>query len=1006
MSSSPGRPLDSDLWRRIGVVLDRMHDAEPARASEALAEACAAEGLTPQQVEPYLIAERESATRPEQIDQAVLDSALRALATETQPPVLATGERLGHYEIVETIGAGGMSEVYRARDTRLGRSVAIKILQTHFAARGDGRARFEREARAISALNHPHICTLHDIGRYERPVAATDAGDRDVLDYLVMELLKGETLASRIAHGPLPIAEVLQHTVEIADALATAHRAGITHRDLKPANVMLTAHGVKLLDFGVAALRPPGDTLVSATDTSLTSDGAIVGTLNYMAPEQLQGKPVDGRADLFALGAIVHEMLTGRQPFAADSAAGIVAAILERDPPPLSSHRPEVPPTLERAVTRCLARSAEDRWQSAADLAAHLRSIELDRGSLDRGSKDPRLHSEDPRLHGAQPRRDQIGRAPRRRTLIGMIATLGLAAVGLVAYVNWPRASAPAAAPYRFAIPPPDGTRYERVISISPDGRRIAFAAIDARDTRTIWVRPLDALASQRIDGTEGGLYPFWSPDGREIAFFANNKLKRVELASGRVQIICDAGLGGGGSWNADGTILFASQATLPATRIHRVSAAGGKSTPITQYDGLGLHSWPHFLPDGRHFLHLRIQQGESGIYVGQPERDEPKPIITAPVKELLDDRLERENSRGVYASGRLFFVRGRALMAQPFDPAGFTLSGEAVRLADAIDTNAPGVASFDASSSGVLAYVAPPVRDTIQLTWFDRQGRELERLGDTGPYRTFAISRDGRAVLADREDMRLSEPRSVVRFDAVQGTSTPVRRAGTYPVWSPDGLKFAHRGGAGRPLIRITATDGSDPEGKGLGVALNAYPGDWSLDGRFLVGTAIRPQTSSRDLFAVEIATGTLTFPVESRLEETDPQLSPDGQWLAYAVADESNQWDVYVRPFGRQGGVWKVSRRGGRFPRWTDNGRALFYVEPDGTLTRAAIALQPSSMSVTSKEDLFRHDALTYEYNLPAPSYPYDVAGNRFLIRVPVEIAQPQPINVVLNWESLVKR
>jgi serine/threonine protein kinase len=1000
MSSSPGRPLDADLWRRIGVVLDRMHDADPARATEILAEACAAEGLTPQEVERYLIAERESAARPEQIDQALLDSALRALAVETHPPVLSPGEHLGHYEIVETLGSGGMAEVYRARDTRLGRSVAIKILQTHFATRSDGRARFEREARAISALNHPHICTLHDVGRYERPTAADD-GDREALDYLVMELLQGETLASRIARGPLPIAEVLQHGAEIAEALAAAHRAGITHRDLKPANVMLTAHGVKLLDFGVAALRPAGGALVSATNTALTSDGAIVGTLNYMAPEQLQGKTVDGRADLFALGAIVHEMLTGRQPFAADSAAGIVAAILERDPPPLSADRPGVPPTLERSVARCLARSPDDRWQSAADLAAHLKSI--DPSPVTESFRE----SEDSRLHGESVRREPIDRAQRRRALTWTMASLGLAAIGLVAYFNWPREPAPAAAPYRFAIPPPDGTRYERVISISPDGRRIAFTAIDSRDTRTLWVRPLDALGSQRIDGTEGALYPFWSPDGREIAFFANNKLKRVELATGRVQIICDgAGLGGGGSWNADGTILFASQATLPATRIQRVSAAGGPATPITHYDGLGLHSWPHFLPDGRHFLHLRIQQGESGIYVGRPERDEPTPIITAPVKELLDDRLERENSRGVYASGQLFFVRGRALMAQPFDPSGFTLSGEAVRLADAIDTNAPGVASFDASSSGVLAYIAPPVRDTVQLTWFDRQGHEVGRLGDAGPYRTFAISRDGRAVLADREDMRLSEPRSVVRFDVGQGTSTPVRRAGTYPVWNPDGTRFAHRGGAGRPLIRITATDGSDSDGKGLGVALNAYPGDWSLDGRFLVGTAIRPQTSSRDLFAVEIATGTLTFPVESRLEETDPQLSPDGNWLAYAVADESNQWDVYVRSFGRQGGVWRVSRRGGRFPRWTDNGRGLFYVQPDGTLTRAAIALQPSSVTVTSQEDLFRLDALTYEYNLPTPSYPYDVAGNRFLVRVPIEIARPQPINVVLNWESLVRR
>ena len=988
---SEPRPLDPDLWRRIGVVLDQVYEADPNQASDVLTRACESQGLRRDQVEPYLAAGRAADMSPDQVDATLLEAAVRALPSAADAPILTRGERLGHYEIESPLGAGGMAEVYRARDTRLGRSVAIKVLHTHLAARSDSRARFEREARAISGLNHPHICTLHDVGQHRRTRsdAATVAGDREVevFDFLVMELVDGETLAARLERGAMPVGDVLRYAGEMADALAAAHRAGITHRDLKPANVMLTPHGVKLLDFGVASLRAANDGPIAQPDAAATAEGTIVGTLNYMAPEQLQGKPVDGRADLFALGVIVYEMLTRRKAFDGDSTADVIAAILDRDPQPIASIRSGVPKALDVALSRCLARSPEQRWQSAADLAAHLKSI-------------------DPSPVTGSLRESDDSRARRLRPLTWTLASLGLAAIGLVAYFNWPRQPAPAAAPYRFAIPPPDGTRYERVISISPDGRRIAFTAVDSRDTRTLWVRPLDALGSQRVDGTEGALYPFWSPDGREIAFFAGNKLKRVELATGRVQIICDAGLGGGGTWNADGTILFASQATLPATRVQRVSAAGGNPMPVTQYDGLGLHSWPHFLPDGRHYLHLRIQRDESGIYVGQPDRDEPKPIITAPVKELLDDRLERENSRAVYASGHLFFMRGRALMAQPFDPSGFTLSGEAVRLADAIDTNAPGVASFDASSSGVLAYIAPPVRDSVQLTWFDRQGSEVGRLGDAGPYRTFAISRDGRAVLADREDMRLSEPRSVVRFDAAQGTSTPVRRAGTYPVWSPDGLKFAHRGGAGRPLIRITATDGSDPEGKGLGVALNAYPGDWSLDGRFIVGTAIRPQTSSRDLFAVEIATGTLTFPVESRLEETDPQLSPDGSWLAYAVADESNQWDVYVRPFGRQGGVWRVSRRGGRFPRWTDNGRALFYVEPDGTLTRATIALQPSSMSVTSKEDLFRLDALTYEYNLPTPSYPYDVAGSRFLIRVPVEIARPQPINVVLNWESLVKR
>jgi serine/threonine protein kinase/Tol biopolymer transport system component len=990
--SAERQPLDPELWRRIGVVLDRVREAEPAQAASVLAQACDAEGLRRDQVEPYLAAERDAAATPEHIDKALLDAAVRAHARETRAPVLSPGERLGHYEIVDPVGAGGMAEVYRARDTRLGRSVAIKILQTHLATRSENRARFEREARAISGLSHPHICTLHDIGTYERPSSDQAlAGDRETLDFLVMELLQGETLAARLARGPLPIADVLRYAGQIADALAAAHRAGITHRDLKPANVMLTPHGVKLLDFGVAALRPSGEVLADATAAALTADGAIVGTLNYMAPEQLQGKPVDGRADLFALGVIVYEMLTGRQAFAADSAAGVVAAILERGPEPIAALRPDVPPALERALARCLERSPDDRWQSAADLAAHFQSIDqapMAASSLRRTEAPPLLPS-------------------GRRVAYRIAVAIAVSAVGLTAYLLLPR-PVPVApdALYRFIVPPPAGMRYDRGLSISPDGRRIAFSAIDERDKRMLWVHPLDGGASQRIEGTEGGLYPFWSPDGQQLGFFADNRLKGVDLASGRVRIIADAGLGGGGTWNADGAILFASNDVLGPTRIQRVAASGGRSTQVTDSPDLGVHSWPHFLPDGRHYLHLRINRGESGIYAGRLDADEPKPILTAPVKELLDDRVETENSRAVYADGHMFYLRGRVLYAQPFDPLRFALSGEAVRLADAVDQEAPGRSSFDATSNGVLAYIAPPVRDTVQYVWLDAGGKEVGRLGAPGPYRTFAISPDGRSVLVDRQDLTMTEPRSVVRFDVASGTSTPVRRAGAYPVWSPDGTRFAHRGGRGRPLIRVTSSDGSDPEGKGLGLALNAYAADWSLDGRFLVGVAIRPETSSRDLFAVELETGQVTFLVESRFEESDPRLSPDGQWLAYAAANEANRWEVYVRPFGRAGGVQRVSPRGGRFPRWTDNGRALLFVEPDGTLIRTAIDFGPSAVNAKTSEKVFRHDALTYEYNLPTPNYPYDVAGGRFLLRVPVQTAPPQPINVITNWQSLVRR
>ena len=665
--------MNSDLWRRIGLVLDRVHDADPSQAAEVLTRACASEGLRPEQVQPYLAAERDATNTPEEIDPRLFAAAVHTLAEADGGTTLQAGEQLGHYQIVEPLGAGGMAEVYKARDTRLGRSVAVKILRSHVAAQADSRARFEREARVISGLNHPHICTLYDVGRH------------DTTDFLVMELVDGETLAERLRRGPMPIADALRSAIQMAEALATAHRAGITHRDLKPANVMLTPHGVKLLDFGVAALRSSSDPLGTVAAGPATAEGTIVGTLNYMAPEQLQGKPVDGRADLYALGVIVYEMLTGRRAFDADNPAAVVAAVLDRDPEPVSGIRPDVPRALERAVSRCLERSAEQRWQNAADLAVHLQSIDQ-AGSGTFSAPVPHRHS--------------VGRHAARRAMYWILGSVGLAALGTLAYFTLPARSINPAT-YRFAIPPPDGSRYESVLSISPDGRRIAFSAIDARDTRMLWVRPLDAVASQRIDGTEGALYPFWAPDGREIGFFADNKLKRVDLATGRVQIICEAGLGGGAAWNADGTILFASNSTVSPTRLDRVSASGGPAVPATQSPDLGIHTWPHFLPDGRHYLHLRIESARdhAGVFAGQLDADEPKPIITAPLKELRGERVETENSRAVYADGYIFFLRNRVLLAQRFDPVRLTVSGEPARIVDPVEQNAPGRSSFDVSS-------------------------------------------------------------------------------------------------------------------------------------------------------------------------------------------------------------------------------------------------------------------------------------------------------------------
>jgi serine/threonine protein kinase len=963
-ADGPRARLSPEAWRRIGAVLDRLGDLDPGRRLEALAEACQAEGVRVEEVEPFVAAPGRSEAFLERLDPATLEGALRALATEAPSPPLAPGDRLGPYEVVAPLGAGGMGEVYQARDTRLGRTVALKRLLADLAASAEGRQRFEREARVIAGLNHPHICTLYDVGR------------QDGVDFLVMELVEGETLEARLQRGALPVADALRHGVETAEALDAAHRQGIVHRDLKPANVMLTPHGVKLLDFGLAALRLPREPVEVTAEATLTAEGTILGTLQYMAPEQLQGKPADERADIFSLGAILYEMITGRRAFAADSRAGVVAAVLERDPRPMTALRPGVTPALEWAVQRCLARAPEQRWK-AADLADHLRWI------------------------GASPPTGQGRRSRRRRILLWGLPAVAAAVIAAVTFIpTWPR-RAPAV-PYRFAIPPPEGMLHESLFALSPEGRRLAFTAADPRGRPALWIQPLDALSPQRVAGTDGARYPFWSPDGREVGFFADDKLKRVELASGNVKTICDAGPGGGGAWNADGVILFGAHATTSPTTMQRVAASGVSPTAVTRPSkGTMIHAWPHFLPDGRHYLYMRLEPGEeSGVFVGRLGSDEHTPIMTAVLPrganlQGLLHEIDRLPTRATYAAGHLFYVRERALMAQPFDVTRLKLAGPPVRLADAVEQTSPGRSAFDVSATGVLAYRAPRSLGSSQLTWFDRAGRAMALVGDPGPYEGFELSRDGRLLLAG--------PRPLVRIDVGQGTATPVSESGLFPVWSPDATRYARRGPSG-PFVHIAPADGSDPIGTPVRWGLNAWPGDWSSDGRVIVGTALRTETSSADLWVMDLASGDASFPVASRFDESDPRLSPDGRWLAYAATDEWERWDVYVRPFAGPGGVWRVSRGGGRYPRWTADGRELLYVSLEGTLMRAA--LHPgTSLGLAKGVPLFRHPALVPHHEALKPS-PYSVAPDgRFLVRVPLGSPPPTPITVLLNWPSVVK-
>jgi serine/threonine protein kinase/Tol biopolymer transport system component len=975
MKPAGQRELSPDLWRRIGAVLDRLSDTNVDLQPDSVDEACRTEGVPRAIVEPFLAADRHSDELPERVDPGVLHQALsaHARAASTTAPALERGNRLGAYEIVALIGAGGMGDVYKARDIRLERNVALKVLRPELAERPDARQRFEREARALSSLNHPHICTLHDVGHDDRVPAG----------YLVMELVAGETLAARLQRSTVPLAEALDYTAQIADALAAAHRHGIVHRDLKPANVMLTAHGVKLLDFGLAALRRASGP-VRGHDAGLTADGAILGTLPYMAPEQIQGKTTDERTDIFALGTILYEMLTRRKAFEADNPASVIAAVLEREPPPVAAERDDVPAAIDRVLGRCLAKSADVRWQSAADLASELRW-----------------------LRDAPASSAHVSAAPRSRwaASVAVVAAVVLAAgtAGLTTY--WFAHRRPASSPrYRFPVAPPDGIRYGGLFALSPDGRRLVFTATDAAGVSMLWLRPLDTLASERLAGTQGANYPFWSPDGRSIGFFADRKLKIVDATTGVVRVLCDAGRGGGGTWNADDVIIFAAESgVVSSSGLMRVAASRGDPTPITTLpEGIqGLHSWPRFLPDGRHYLYSRIELTNGtarpsvesmAVYVGSLDGNESKKVV--------------HERRATYANGDLFWVHEGRLMAQRFDLTRLEVAGEPVQIAEDVEQTAPGRAAFDVSENGVLAYRTgrPGGNQSVQLTWFDRAGREVGRIGEPAPYSAAVVSPDARDVIAVTGG-------NLLRIDVANGTATPLpERGATSPVWSPEGTKVAFSGGVperGPTSVSVRAVDGSGPSEMILPILEQVYPNDWSSNGQFIVGSVIRANTGY-DLFATRVGSHNAIYPVASRFDETDADLSPDMQWIAYAATDESQRWDVYVRPFGQSGGaVWRVSRSGGRHPRWSGDGHDLFYVTPDGAVMSASVSAGPP-FRITASRELFKQAAVALDFNTTLASSRYDVTrdGERFLVRMPGESGMPEPIVVLLNWPSLVPR
>ncbi len=835
---------------------------------------------------------------------------------------LTAGTKLGPYEIQSLLGAGGMGEVYRSRDTRLDRTVAIKVLASHLSASPELKQRMEREGRAISSLNHPHICQLYDIGSHNGT------------DYLVMEFLEGETLAERLRKGAMPLAEVLKIGIAVAEALALAHRSGIVHRDLKPGNIMLTTGGAKLMDFGLAkplgtaasgsgmvgsGTAPPSFTAAATLSgptplSPLTAAGSIIGTIQYMSPEQIEGKEADARSDIFAFGAVLYEMVTGKRPFSGKSQISLASSILESDPPPINTLKPLTPSAFEHVVTTCLQKNPEERYQTAHDIKIELQWIATEKIAADKPAS-PAVAA--PPV--AARSRERLGWAA------GVVAAILLGAAAGVLFYH----SAQTGPAIRAAINPPANATLALVGDfagppvLSPDGASIAFVATGADGKNMIWVRPLNAPEAHMLANTEAATFPFWSPDSRFVGFFAGGKLKTIDLNGGSPLIVCDAPFGRGGAWRPDGMILFAPEAQSPLVR---VNASGGTPVPVTKLETAQTsHRWPFFLPDGKHFLYLFVDASNSGTDA----------VYYASVDGREKSKLVASQSNAIYADGFLLFMRGGQLMAQPFDPAKGILSGEIQNLASGVMEDAS-TWHMDASvaSNGLMVFSNGGTGDQ-QMVWMDRGGKQIATVAK----KVSNLVRFKLSPQADRIAFEIDNgtgAHDIWVYDVARGVQTkltfgPVENDA--PIWSPDGKWIVYTAFDSNLNLHAKLyrkpSDGSGAPELLLSDDQVANATDWSRDGKYLL-YARGPSGNYWEIWALPLEGERKPWLVVPRSAPGsyayEGHLSPDGRWLAYASAESGNP-EVYVTAFRGGQGKWQVSTNGGHRPQWSRDGKELYY-------------------------------------------------------------------------------
>jgi serine/threonine protein kinase/Tol biopolymer transport system component len=894
---------------------------------------------------------------------------------------LTSGTKLGPYEIQSPLGAGGMGEVYRAVDTRLDRTVAVKVLASHLSSSPELKQRMEREGRAISSLNHPNICQLYDIG------------SQNGTDYLVMEFLEGETLAERLRKGAVPLAEVFKIGIAVAEALAVAHRSGIVHRDLKPGNIMLTNGGAKLMDFGLAkplgmqtatsgsGTAPPSFTAAATLSgpsplSPLTTAGSIVGTIQYMSPEQIEGKEADARSDIFAFGAVLYEMVAGKRPFSGKSQISLASSILESDPTPISGLKPNTPAGFEHVVTTCLQKNPEERYQSAQDIKLELQWIAAERPAAAVATATP---------------------LPRKGERIGWAAAVIAAMVlGATAMLL----NRPAQAPIhsiRAVIDPPEKTTLNLAGDsagppvLSPDGASIAFTASGADGKTALWVRPTNVLEARLVPGTVGASFPFWSPDSHSVGFFAESKLKTIDLSGGSAQVICDAPLGRGAAWGSGDVILLSTGPTSPLMKVS--AGGGGTSVAFTTIDAARhtSHRWPFFLPDGKHFIYLALHHDPSKsannmLYYASLDGKENRPLF-------------RSQSNAVYADGFLLFARGDQLMAQGLDPSSGKLNGSAQGVLTGV-MNDGSTWHMDASASedGLLVFASGASGD-VQLVWMDRATKQFTTIADKlTDLQSTVISPQG-----DRVAMQINAGETDIWvLDLARGVKTrltfgPV--ANTSPQWSPDGVwvvyvspRDGHFG-----LYRKHA-DGSGVEEQLISDDRQLVPTDWSRDGKFLLYS--RPIDGSSPLRQ------TWLLPLEGTRKPTlalerggSTKLSPDGHWLAYQ-SSESGTVQVYVTAFGGGQGKWQISANGGQLPRWSRDGKELFYFDSANSLFAVPVKDAVSALQFGTPQALVSNWT-----TLSVPLYDVSPDGKKILLdRMPQQVSQA--VTVVTNFTAGLKK